>query len=126
LADTLPLLDAATLCAAVAGTAGCTRCEALRCAGWESITAPLGPPLLEAVGTLRDPAIEEPTLAEHHPAGTGYWHAQAPIALAHFPFNRCSVWRCPQCRRGFLQYTEAGGYYVDHRIRMIDPTLITD
>lgn len=126
MADTLPLLDAASLRAAVAGTGGCPHCESLRCAGWESITAPLGPPRLEAVGTLRDPAIEEPTLAEHHPAGTGYWHAQAPIALAHFPFNRCSVWRCAQCRRGFLQYTEAGGYYVDHRIRMIDPALISD
>lgn len=124
--ETLPLLDAAALRAAVAGAAGCAHCEALRCAGWESISAPLGSPLLEAIGTLRDPAIEEPTLAEHHPAGTGYWHAQAPIALLHFPFNRCSVWRCPNCRRGFLQYTEAGGYYVDHRIRMVDPALITD
>jgi len=25
-----------------------------------------------------------------------------------------------------VQYTEAGGYYVDHRIREIDPTLIED
>ncbi len=126
MADTSPLLDAAALRAAVADTAGCTHCESLRCAGWESISAPLAPPLLEAAGTLRDPAVEEPTLTEHHPGGTGYWHARAPISLAHFPFNRCSVWRCPRCHRGFLQYTEAGGYYVDHRIRMIDPALITD
>ena len=28
-------------------------------------------------------------------------------------YNRCSVWCCPQCRRGFLQYTETGGYYVE-------------
>ena len=37
-----------------------------------------------------------------------------------------TVWCCPQCRRGFLQYTEHGGYYVDHRLRMIDPALVGD
>jgi hypothetical protein len=80
--------------------------------------------LLQHIGTLRDPAVEEPTLVEQHPSGTGYWSAQAPIALAGFPFNRCEVWRCPQCRRGFLQYTEFGGYYVDHRLRELDPELV--
>jgi hypothetical protein len=121
------LLDAAALRAAVSAAAsGCAHCGHLNCAGWESVSAPLGPPLLRAVGTLRDASVEEPTLDELHTRGTGYWHAQAPVAVLHFPYNRCSAWCCPACGRGFVQYTEAGGYYVDHRIRAIDPALITD
>jgi hypothetical protein len=122
----VPLLDTSALRGAVRSTAGCAQCESLRCDGWESVSGPLGPPQLECIGTLRDPAIEEPTLTERHEAGTGYWHARAPLAVQHHPYNRCSVWRCPACGRGFVQYTEAGGYYVDHRIRAIDPDLITD
>ncbi len=121
---TAPLLTAAALQAALGPADGCAHCASLRCAGWESVSAPLGPPLLALLGTLRDAAIDEPTYLERHHPGTSFWHARAPIALAHFPYNRSTVWRCPHCRRGFLQYTEAGGYYVDHRLRMIDPALI--
>jgi hypothetical protein len=123
----MTLLDASALRAAVAADgAGCTHCAELHAPGWESVTAPLGVPRLEPVGTLRDPAVDEPTLEERHAPGTSYWHARAPIVPTHFPFNRCTVWRCPRCHRGFLQYTEAGGYYVDHRLRQIDPTLIEE
>lgn len=122
--DAPPLLSADTLRALLGPADGCRHCGALQCAGWESVSAPLGAPLLELVGTLRDPAVDEPTFVERHAPGTSYWHAQAPVAVAHFPYNRCSVWRCPLCARGFLQYTEAGGYYVDHRVRAIDPQLI--
>lgn len=125
-----PLLDAGALRAAVSASTGCPHCESLRCAGWESLPGPMGPPQLEPVGTLVDPAIDEPTVLEQHlplPEGgrTDYWHPLAPLSLRHFPYNRCSVWRCPQCRRGFVQYMEAGGYYTDHRIRAIDPALVT-
>ncbi|WP_137733522.1 hypothetical protein [Pseudaquabacterium pictum] len=117
-------LNAEGLRAALGPATGCDHCAGLQCAGWESVTAPLGAPLLQPLGTLRDPAIDEPTYLERHAEGTSFWHARAPVALTHFPYNRCTVWRCPQCRRGFLQYTEAGGYYVDHRVRAIDPALI--
>jgi hypothetical protein len=100
--------------------AGCA-CAGLRCPGWESVPAPPGEPLLQCLGTLRPAGDEEPTLEEFHPAGTRYWSADAPVATAYFPYNRCDVWRCRQCGRGFLQYTEYGGYYVDHRIRELDP-----
>ena len=126
-ADALPLLDAAALRAAVSahpGGTACAHCVRLICPGWESVSAPLGPPQLEAVGTLRDPQLHEPTFEETHDAGTTYWHPRAPIAVHAFPYNRADVWRCPACRRGFLQYTEAGGYYVDHRLREIDPRLV--
>lgn len=124
MSDTLTLLDAAALRTAVSASDGCTHCAALICPGWESVAGPVRAPQLEAVGTLRDLAQEEPTLHEHHPEGTRFWSASAPIATQFFPYNRCEVWRCPQCRRGFLQYLEAGGYYTDHRLRAIDPQLI--
>ena len=77
-------------------------------------------------GTLRDPGIDEPTYLERHHPGTSFWHALAPVAVQHFPYNRSTVWACPSCRRGFLQYTEAGGYYVDHRVRALNADLVVD
>jgi len=103
--------------------AGCD-CARLSCRGWESVAAPLGEPLLECIGTLRPPGDDEPTLEEWHPAGTRYWSPEAPVATGWFPYNRCTVWRCRHCGRGFLQYTEFGGYYVDHRLRELDPALV--
>ncbi len=124
-AETLAPMDADAVrgaVAAVSAPSACPDCSHLRCAGWESVGAPVQQPLLECIGSLRDTTQDEPTLAEYHPHGTHYWQAEAPIALAYFPYNRCSVWRCRHCHRGFLQYTEYGGYYTDHRIREIDPT----
>jgi hypothetical protein len=100
--------------------AGCA-CAALVCPGWESVSAPPGEPLLQHLGTLRDAKDEDPTLTELHEGGTRYESPQAPIAPDFFPFNRCEVWACRACGRGFLQYTEFGGYYVDHRLREVDP-----
>lgn len=97
-------------------------CARLQCAGWESVVAPLAEPELNHLGTLRDPAVEEPTVAEW--PGSRFWAGDAPISTAHFPYNRCEVWACAACGRGFLQYTEHGGYYVDHRLRQIDPARV--
>jgi hypothetical protein len=103
--------------------AGCA-CAHLKAPGWESITAPLGEPLLRRLGTLRDPDDAEPTVQELHAEGSRYESPHAPIAPAFFPYNRCDVWACAACGRGFLQYTEYGGYYVDHRLRQVDPALV--
>lgn len=83
---------------------------------------PLGLPLLRPLGTLRVTGDDEATLDEV--PGSRYWAAEAPIAPEFFPYNRCTVWACGACGRGFLQYTEYGGYYVDHRLRQIDPALV--
>lgn len=99
-------------------------CRRLVCPGWESVGSPPGEPLLRHLGSLRDEADDEPTVAEHHADGSSYWSARAPIATTFFPYNRCEVWACRHCGRGFLQYTEYGGYYVDHRLREIDPDLV--
>ena len=93
----------------------------LVCAGWESISVPPAEPLLRRLGTLRDADDADPTVEELHTKGSRYGSAHAPIAPAWFPYNRCEVWACRACGRGFLQYTEFGGYYVDHRLREVDP-----
>ncbi len=103
------------------------QCALGPCAGWESVTEERWPAdRLEAVATLRDPALYEPTFEEHHPAGTRYESPDAPIALAFFPFNRCDVWHCQTCGKHLLRYTEFGGYYVDHRVRTLELKLVTD
>jgi hypothetical protein len=100
---------------------GCA-CAGLVCPGWESVSQPPGPPLLRLLGSLRPPGEDEPGVEEH--PGSRYWSADAPVAVAYFPYNRCTVWACERCGRGFLQYTEFGGYYVDHRLRQIDPARV--
>ena len=108
------------------GTASCTACEALVCPGWERWPDGFPRDVLERAGTLRDPALDEPTVAEYHPAGTHAWSADAPIAPAWFPYNRCDAWRCRTCARAFLRYTEFGGYYAEERVRELQAALVVD
>lgn len=102
---------------------GC-RCTALQTPSWESITDDRWPTGIQSVGTLRPANVDEPTFEEFHPNGTRYASVEAPIALSWFPFNRSDVYRCSRCHSVFLRYTEYGGYYVDHRVRLVDPGLI--
>jgi hypothetical protein len=81
---------------------------------------------MRPVGTLVDDPYQEASFEEYHPAGTGYWSADAPIAPRYFPYNRCSVLQCTVCGRCCLHYVEAGGYYVEKRIRALIPELIVD
>ena len=104
----------------------CPACRALVCPGWEAMPGGVARDALERVGTLRDPAVDDPTVAEYHPAGTHGWSADAPIAPAWFPYNRCDAWRCGTCGRAFLRYTEYGGYYTEERIRELGERLIVD
>lgn len=123
-AQPLPLLDAAglqALASAADRTKPCPACGPLRATGWESMPGSFDRDLLRRVGTLRDPALDEPTLDECHPHGTHAWSPDAPIALAFHPYNRCDVCLCTRCRRAYLRYTEYGGYYEDERVREVDP-----
>lgn len=78
------------------------------------------------IGTLRDEDIVDPTYEELHPHGTHYGDACAPIAVKFFPYNRCDLWLCSRCERHLLRYTEFGGYYLDHRVRLLNAELIID
>jgi hypothetical protein len=122
----LPVLDTPALrdFAERHAVPGCPACAALRAPGWEALPGGFDAAALRKVATLRQPGVEDPTLEEHHPAGTGSWSPEAPIAPAFFPYNRCDVWQCRQCGRPFLRYTEYGGYYVEERIRELDPAKV--
>jgi hypothetical protein len=99
-------------------------CALGACAGWESLTEERWPASqMHQVATLRDPDLTEPSFEEQHPQGTRYESPDAPVAVTYFPYNRCDLWRCSQCQRHLLRYTEFGGYYVDHRVRALSPQL---
>ena len=111
----------------VGHSADCT-CILKNCQGWESVSNDRWPAhQMQAKGTLREDPPEgqmEPTFEEFHPDGTRYDSPLAPIASKYFPYNRCDVFACTNCGCGVLRYTEYGGYYVDHRVRLIDTDLV--
>jgi hypothetical protein len=94
--------------------------------GWTRVPPDFPQAQMRTVGSLRGDPYADPTYTEYRPAGTDYWSADAPIAPAYFPYNRCTVQRCRACGRHCLAYVEAGGYYTEPRIRALDPGLIVD
>ncbi len=117
------LLTNATLKTALQATPSkaCT-CAVGLCAAWESVPEErITKTQMTHIGTLRDPAIAEPTFEEHHVRVDGklthYDSPDAPISSQHFPYNRCDVHHCEVCDRVLLKYTEYGGYFVDQRVR---------
>lgn len=104
---------------------GCS-CAKTSFSCWESIPLSFPEEQLQEVGTLIENPFEETTFREFHPAGSRYDSPDAPIAPRYFPYNRCTVSTCLKCGRHFLRYTEAGGYFVDKRIRSLIATLIVD
>lgn len=129
-----PVLDAQALRAlAQRHTPKACQCALGACEGWESVSGGRWPQAaMQKLGSLRatldaDGApLAEPSFAEFHPAGTRYDSPEAPIAPLFFPYNRCDVFACGQCDRVLLSYTEFGGYYVDHRARVLNPERVTD
>ena len=100
-------------------------CSLGTCAGWEGLSEERWPTThVQPVGSLRDLDITEPTFEERHPDGTRYESPTAPVAVKFFPYNRCDIWRCTQCQRHLMRYTEYGGYYVDHRVRTLTMDLV--
>jgi hypothetical protein len=111
--------------ASSAVTHDCT-CAIETCREWTRVPASFPEQQMRSVGTLAGDPYAEATYAEYHPAGTHYWSADAPIAWRHYPFNRCGVFQCTVCGRCCLKYVEAGGYYVEPRMRALDPALLVD
>jgi hypothetical protein len=106
------------------------QCALKICNGWESVGDDRWPAAqMERAGTLRPELPEgqfELSFEEFHPEGTRYDSPDAPIAVAYFPYNRCDVFKCTTCQCAVLKYTEYGGYYVDHRVRLLDATKVVD
>ena len=123
-----PLLAADLKALAQKPSQACS-CSMGACAAWESVPGERWPAAqLTPLGSLRpaDRLGPEPTYEECHPHKTRYDSVDAPIAPAFFPYNRCDAWACSQCQRVLLKYTEFGGYYVDHRVRALQPDLVVD
>ena len=102
----------------------CEKCLPLSCKGWESMPNGFDAESLIPIGTLKIEGAQE-SWDEYHPNGTNQWSIDAPISATHYPYNRSDVFECKSCQRKFLRYTEYGGYYLDERIRELDPKLIT-
>ena len=118
--------DLVRIAAQAAAAPACAACAPLAGPGWESLPASSAIDGMRRVGTLRQDGVEEPTYREYHPRGSHAWSADAPIAPAFFPYNRCDLWQCVACARPFLRYTEFGGYYEDERIRALRAELVDD
>lgn len=106
-------------------TGNCS-CGIAACRGWTRVPPDFPHAQMLTVGTLLDDPYAEPTYAELHQGGTTYWSPDAPIAIHYYPYNRCAVLQCSVCGRVCLSYVEAGGYYVEPRIRALDPALLVD
>jgi len=105
--------------------ASCT-CQKSRLMGWSSQPLSLPDAQLRDIGTLAEMDPQAASYEEYLPAGIQYTSDNAPIAPRFFPYNRCAVSECVSCERCFLRYTEGGGYFVDKRIRQLDPNVIVD
>lgn len=124
--DKLNLEQLQTLAAASSAVTRPCTCALDSYPEWTRVPAEFPESQMRTVGTLVDDPYAEATWDEYHPAGTAYWSADAPIAIRYFPYNRCTVWQCGVCGRCALHYVEAGGYYVEKRIRALEPALIVD
>jgi len=106
------------------------QCALKICKGWESVGDDRWPAAqMVKAGTLRPELPEgqfELSFEEFHPEGTRYDSPDAPIAVDYFPYNRCDVFKCTTCQCAVLKYTEYGGYYVDHRVRLVDAAKVVD
>jgi len=115
------LMELATASATV--TRSCD-CGIEACREWTRIPPSFPEQQMRILGTLVEDPYIEASYEEYHPEGTNYWSAEAPISLSHYPYNRCGVLQCGVCGRCCLKYVEAGGYYVEPRMRALDPRLL--
>lgn len=118
--------DLQALARASSAAAAPCGCSIAQYTGWTRVPVSFPEDRMRTVGTLIEDPYAEASFAEHHPHGTNYWSPDAPIAPRYFPYNRCSVHQCADCSRCCLRYVEAGGYYVEPRIRALQPGLLTD
>ena len=107
--------------------AHCATCASVLAPGWTSWPSGVPESTVEPLGALWLAGDDEPTLEELRPVGMDSWSPDMPISLKHYPANRCEIWACVHCHKPFLRYTEYGGYYVDKRVRELDPRrLVTE
>jgi hypothetical protein len=120
-------LDALRILAQSEPLASACNCSVGECLSWEGVPGHRWPKsIMQKLGTLRESFEVEPGFEEFHLNGSRYESEHAPIAPRSFPYNRCDLYRCGECCRVLLKYTEAGGYYVEDRVRWLRGELIVD
>jgi len=124
--DQLDLNDMNALAAASARITQACDCGIDACREWTRVPATFPQAQMRTVGTLAGDPYAEPSYAEYHPHGSHYWSPEAPVALRHFPYNRCAIQQCSLCQRCCLTYVEAGGYYVEPRMRALAGQVVVD
>jgi len=124
--DQLDLNDMNALAAASARITLACDCGIDACREWTRVPATFPQAQMRTLGTLAGDPYAEPSYAEYHPHGSHYWSPEAPVALRHFPYNRCAVQQCSLCQRCCLTYVEAGGYYVEPRMRALAGQVVVD
>ncbi len=77
-------------------------------------------------GKLPDDKIKRLDYMEYNEKPGVFWSADSPIATNFYPYNSCDVYRCKECNKLFLVYTEHGGHGPDQRIRIVKPELIVE
>ncbi len=105
---------------------GC-QCKPLQWPSWESLPDERWPAGMERVGTLREADIDEPTFEEFHLNGTRLRLARCAgrRVLGSARSIGATSTAAAVCSLGiYLRYTEYGGYYIDHRVRLVDPNLV--
>jgi hypothetical protein len=102
----------------------CSNCASHNFSCWETILSTFDRTAIKMVGTLQVPDAPE-NWDEYHPNGTDQWSPNAPIAIKYHPYNSSDIYQCTACQTVYLRYTEYGGYYVDERIRVVKPELVT-
>ncbi len=103
--------------------AECEVCDSFHCESWETRPSNFVTKNYVLVGSCQFDGSEN-IWDEYHPQQTTIWSNNAPFALKHYPYNRADVLQCTNCQKVYLTYTEFGGYYVDQRIRLVNPDLI--
>jgi len=78
------------------------------------------------IGSLRDKQIERLNYIEFNNKDGEYWSPTSKIATNFYPYHNCEVFRCNECKKLFLVYTETAGHYPEQRIRLVKPELIVE
>jgi len=83
---------------------------------------------LRDIANLRENPFDEPGFTEYHPHGTRYESPLAPIVIERTsPTTAAPLPRATTAAATICAHTEAGGYFVEQRIRALNrPDLIIE
>lgn len=78
------------------------------------------------IGSLRDKKIRNLDYIEFNNKEGEFWSVKSKIATNFYPYHVADVYKCKECNKLFLVYTEFGGHWPQLRIRNIKSELIVE